>query len=128
MKEPHEFQDLTAVPVERRRYFTPAWFGDLLAARLSLGDTFWIGTFGTALFFVPAMVLLVLLARIALSANLASLLSGGALLALAAYHTAVAVAVLRTARARPDVGGWRWAGVVVSCAIAGGTALLALKM
>lgn len=128
MQKPHEFKDLTAVPPERRRYFTPGWFRKLLAAKLSFGDTFWIGSFGTALFFVPGMVLLVLLARIVFSVSMAALVSGAAMLALALYYAALAVAVFRTALPRTDVGGWRWAGVAVTIALTVGTGFLALAL
>ncbi|MFZ1468008.1 MAG: hypothetical protein WAT09_03415 [Paracoccaceae bacterium] len=128
MQKPHEFDDLTAIPAERRRYFTPAWFRDLLAARLSLGDTFWIGNFGTALITVPAVMLFVLLARVFLDPGMAALVSGLAMMAIAVYYAVLALAVLRTALPRSEVGGWRWVGVACTLAIAVGTALLALVL
>ena len=128
MQEPHEFKDLTAVPTERRRYFRPAWFRDLLTAKLSLGDTFWIGNFGTALITVPAMMLFILLARVFLSVELAGLVSAAAMMAIALYYLALTGAVFRTALPRPEVGGWRWAVVAITLANAIGSLFIALAL
>lgn len=128
MQEPHEFQDLTAIPTERRRYFRPAWFRDLLTAKLSLGDTFWIGNFGTALITVPVMMLFILLARIFLSPAMAGLVSAAAMMAISAYFLALTGAVFRTALPRREVGGWRWAGVAITFANAVGATFIALAL
>ncbi len=127
MQDKDDFAKLTATLAERRRYFTPDWFRDLLGARLSLGDTFWIGTYGTALIYVPGTVLLVLLARIALPPAAAAALTGLAFALLAVYHAALGRAVWRTALPRPEVGGWRWAGLAIALISAAGFAFYAMR-
>jgi hypothetical protein len=62
--------------VPRRTYFTPRWFANLLSARLSLGDMFWAGLFGTALFFVPAGLVLFFMASLLFSLAALSFFSG----------------------------------------------------
>jgi hypothetical protein len=121
MTQKDDYELLTETMSERRRYFTPAWFADLLAGRLSLGDTFWIGNFGTALVFVPAQVLLIVLAGLLLPAPWGMRLASIGAWALAAFHLALLRAVLKTALPRHDTGGWRWAGVAITALIAAGS-------
>ena len=103
MQDKDDFAKLTATLAERRRYFTLDWFRDLLGARLSLGDTFWIGTYGTALIYVPGTVLLVLLARIALPPAAAAALTGLAFALLAVQVS-------------DSVAGALWAKLIINCA------------
>lgn len=117
-----EFDDLSKTLEERRRIFTPGWFGDLLAGRLGLGDTFWIGNYGVGLIFVPVMVLLPLLLQVILGPGAFPLSSGILTAGLTLYLAALTRAVLIRARATPRVGGWRWVGVVFTlchCALSG---------
>lgn len=106
-------QELDRTHAERHRYFTLSWFGRLLRGDLSLGDTFWIGNYGIALFTVPFGTLLALVARMISEATFGSfLMACGGVLAL--YHLTLTRAVWLTARRTPSAGGWRWVGVVLS--------------
>lgn len=106
--------DTASIAAERKRYFTPRWFLDLLAARLSLGDTFWIGGFGTALVFAPFGFTLFLVAHWVLSPGQFRILMGGWITFLTLFHAALWTAIVRTAWRTPQVGGWRWVGVLVA--------------
>jgi len=112
----------------RSTYFTPRWFADLLSARLSLGDTFWAGLFGTALFFVPAGFILFFMASLLFDPTVLSLLSGLFLAIMALFHMALTTAVFRTARRAPQVGAWRWVGVLLALINAVILALTAIMM
>ena len=107
---PEEWQ---AIKAERARIFRPAWFADLLAGRLGLGDTFWIGNYGVALIFVPAILLVNVLL-----VNFAPGVVGPVLAVLVGlvglYKLALLRAVWITAGRTPEVGGWRWAGVAIT--------------
>lgn len=50
-------REIEKIEAERAKIFTPPWFGDLVAGRLGLGDTFWIGNYGVLLGVVPLVVL-----------------------------------------------------------------------
>lgn len=107
-----ENKDLEQVIDQRREIFRPAWFKKLLAGKLGLGDTFWIGNFGIALVFVPILFLFatVLLAFASDDALLnLSLAIVSALMTI--YYTLLVRAVFRAAKRTPEVGGWRWVGV-----------------
>lgn len=95
---------------ERRYIFTPAWFKDLLGARLSLGDTFWIGNIGTALIYVPGSFLLTVLGPLLLPLPLSLIFLGAVYVALACFFVALSFAMFRVARATPTAGLWRWVG------------------
>lgn len=117
--------DLGLIMAERRRYFTPSWFADLLSARLGLGDTFWIGNYGTALIFVPMGMLLVLPGRLVLPPAGATWLIALWFALVALFFLALTVAMLRLALRTPAAGGWRWLGVVLTASNAVSAALLA---
>ncbi|RYG93044.1 hypothetical protein EU803_02755 [Loktanella sp. IMCC34160] len=124
-----EFDDLAKTLEERRRIFSPGWFQDLLAGRLGLGDTFWIGNYGVGLIFVPAAVLLPMLPQLALGPRALTLSSGFLTAGLTLYLAALTRAVFIRARATPQVGGWRWVGVAFTlchCALAGLVAMIYL--
>ncbi|MDW3117721.1 hypothetical protein [Roseovarius pacificus] len=116
--------DLAAVNAERRHYFKPRWFVDLLSARLSVGDTFWIGGYGTALIFVPVGFVMLLVARIFLSAPQVANMLGILITFMALFHVALLTAVFRTALHNPQVSAWRWVGVLITLANATTMALL----
>ncbi|MFI0396318.1 hypothetical protein [Paracoccus jiaweipingae] len=100
---------------DRARYFTPRWFAELLSARLSLGDTFWIGNFGTALLIVPVTIILLLLPQmVAIPPRAQTALLGLWLAVLCGFALFLLVAVTRVALRTPSVGGWRWAAVGVT--------------
>ena len=125
MDQKDDYEFLTETTAERRRYFTPSWFADLLAGRLSLGDTFWIGNFGTSLFFVPANVVLMVLAGLFLPQSWTMRLPGLVVLAQTVFFFALLRAVWITALPRTDAGIWRWLGVAVTLFIAVSTAFFA---
>lgn len=112
----------------RRSYFTPRWFADLLSARLSLGDTFWAGGFGTALIFVPLGFIIFFLAFSLLPAAQYRWVNGGWIALLALFYVVLTTAVFRTARRTPEVGAWRWVGVLVILANAVGLTLFAMTI
>ena len=106
--------DLATIAAARRRYFTPRWFGDLLAARLSLGDTFWIGTYGTALIFIPIGFVLLVLTMIFLPPEQVANMLSIWLAFIAVFYVVLLTAVFRTALRTPQVGAWRWVGVFIA--------------
>lgn len=111
--------DTAAIAAERQRYFTPRWFMELLTARLSLGDTFWIGSYGTLLVIVPLGTALLLIAQWVLSPGQFRYVTNGTVTVMALYHAALLTAVVRTALRAPQVGGWRWLGVLIALFNAG---------
>lgn len=115
--DPEFRRTLERIQQERAQYFTPRWFGRLLAAKLSLPDSFWIGLFGPLLAVVPVTMVLATLAMWVDPAAGRPVLSGlTALLGL--YWGLVARAVLIAARRSPQAGGWRWAAVIVAMILA----------
>ena len=108
--------DITTIEAERKRHFTPGWFADLLSARLTLGETFWMGMLGVTLVFTPALFVLGYIPSKLLAPPLGDL-GFTVLLAIATVYFAVlTIAIFRTARRTPQVGGWRWLGVVIALA------------
>ena len=125
-------QTLSRIHAERARIFRPAWFRDLLAGRLGLGDTFWIGTYGVPVVAVFAAAglfcLLLILRRLpGLGGILDSPQPWLVALALlnAAYSLLLTRAVWIAARRCPEVGLWRWVGLALT-ALQAGLALLML--
>jgi len=51
-------REIEKIEAERAKIFTAPWFRDLVAGRLGLGDTFWIGNYGVLLGVVPVVVLI----------------------------------------------------------------------
>lgn len=51
-------REIEKIEAERAKIFTAPWFRDLVAGRLGLGDTFWIGNYGVLLGVVPLVVLI----------------------------------------------------------------------
>lgn len=100
----------------RRTYFTPAWFARLFGARLGMGDTFWIGHFGTQIALVPLGVAVALAVMLAAPSAMTTALF--VIVALeAALHLAVSQAVLRVALGTRGLLGWRIAAVLFSLAL-----------
>ncbi|TKZ21586.1 hypothetical protein FAP39_05640 [Shimia litoralis] len=91
--------------------FRPAWFSALLKGQLPLGETFWVGNWGTALFHQPLLALLVVL-------PLPSAVPGVLAVLLACFELALVRAVLIAKPGVPTPVGWRVAGVIVTLAIA----------
>lgn len=110
----NDFDELTRRSQDRRDIFRPAWFGRLLRAELPLGDTFWVGNIGVALVFVPMTVLVAVLASLVLSDRALDMVLAAMLVALCLYQVALTRAVRITARRTPEVGGWRWVGLVLT--------------
>jgi hypothetical protein len=121
-----EFEDLTAVALERRKIFRPEWFRDLLAARLGLGDTFWIGNYGVALVFVPLFFFIGLVAPAFFGQQAYAFLYPSFAGLSAIYQFCLIRAVFICARRTPEVGGWRWVGVAFTVLNFATSALLAL--
>lgn len=117
--------DFTKIEAERKRHFTPGWFADLLSARLTLGETFWMGMLGVTLVFTPALFVLGYIPSKLLEPPLGDLGFTGLLVIAALYFAVLSVAVLRTARRTPQVGVWRWFGVAI---ILANTAALAFTV
>ena len=76
--------------------------------------------------FVPATVLIAILAGLFLPQPGARLVVGAVLACLAVYFAVLALAVLKTALPRPEIGGWRWVGVALTASNAMMAAFLAV--
>ena len=95
---------------EKLPYFWPKWFKALLLGRLSFGDTFWAGLFGSALIFVPFGVIV---------AMMVSVIAPGALdpvlIVITGFYTVYLSLLTRvvfiTGWKSKDTGGWRWFGM-----------------
>lgn len=101
------------LPEDRGRQFTPGWFRDLFAARLSFGETFWMGHMGLALISGPFIGAAIMLASPSVRAGVTAVI----LLLAALVQTGVMQAVIRRGMQVQGLGGWRWAGMAVSIAI-----------
>ena len=108
----HE-NDLDGIQAEKKRHFTPRWFMDLLNARLSLGDTFWLGAVGVTLIFSPALFIFGYTLPLIFFPMSGNLLLNILLGVITVYYAVLTTAVFRTAVRTPDVGGWRWVGVAI---------------
>ncbi|MBD3804446.1 hypothetical protein BMG00_10955 [Thioclava marina] len=103
--------ELDAIQAERAKFFTPRWFGDLFAGRLSPGDTFWVGNYGPAMVVVPALVLIALFTAMASPGHLGPLFGGTAILA-GLYRIAVLIGLFRSVARTPGPKGWRIFGLL----------------
>ncbi|MFV0358343.1 hypothetical protein [Tropicimonas sp.] len=121
-------QELTGIERARRGIFSRDWFGQLYRGELSLGDTFWIGNFGTALVLAPA-IFAGYVALIVLGAGAAvwPWFLGLTATAVFVHFAFLACAVFIAATQAPEAGGWRWAGVAITVANAAGAALFAIR-
>ena len=100
---------------KKQSYFTPRWFARLFMARLSFGDTFYAGMFGSGLIFVP--VGFVIAAIVVVPApEVMPALTLWMTVFYAAYFSALFPAVLLTGLKSAQSGGWRWAGIGVALA------------
>lgn len=93
------------------RIFRPDWFRDLLSARLSLGETFWAGNYGTALFHQPVIVMLSVLA-------IPRIIPAGILAVLVIYQLALARAVYLAQPKVPTPRRYKVIGVLATLGIA----------
>ncbi|MEQ9695716.1 hypothetical protein [Shimia sp. SDUM112013] len=89
------------------KIFTPAWFKALFAGDLILGETFWGGNFGTALFHQPIVALLLVLPiSTAIPAAFWGLLT--------LYQLALTRAVILAKPGVPTPIGWKIAGIIIT--------------
>ncbi len=96
---------------EKTQYFMPKWFLELLLGRLSFGDTFWAGLFGSALILTPIGFMLVIITNIAFPEAVLGVLIG-IIGFYAVFMTLLVRVVFTTGWGCKTVGGWRWAGMV----------------
>ena len=101
------------LPEDRARQFTPGWFRDLFAARLSFGETFWMGHMGLALVSGPFIGAGIMLTSPAARAGTVAVV----LLLAALVQSAVTQAVIRRGMQVQGLGGWRWVGMAASVVI-----------
>ncbi|MFC5737078.1 hypothetical protein [Sinirhodobacter huangdaonensis] len=104
-------REIEKIEAERAKIFTAPWFRDLVAGRLGLGDTFWIGNYGVLLGVVPLVVLISGL----LYAQLPDLLTPFLRLFAAALGLWRLVTLRALARARTRLaarGAWPIAGLI----------------
>lgn len=57
-------EDMAAIAAERQLYLTRGFWVSLLKGRESLGDTFWIGNYLSALIFLPVMIVIFMMAAL----------------------------------------------------------------
>lgn len=91
--------------------FRPQWFRDLLSGRLSLGETFWVGNYGTALFHQPAIVFLAIL-------PVPRLVPAIALMLLAFYQIALTRAMVMANPKVPTPKVWKVIGTLITLGFA----------
>lgn len=94
----------------KAQYFIPKWFVALLLGRLSFGDTFWAGLFGSMLLFVPAGFVLTLIASIISPGDIDGFLII-MMTAYAVYMTLLLRVIVLTGWRCKTTGGWRWVGM-----------------
>ena len=99
------------------KYFMPRWFVWLFAGRLSFGDTFFAGMFGSGLIFVPLGYVIAGFMAVSTPGAMAAM---GFWMALfyAVYFSALFPAMLRTGLRVENAGGWRWVGILLCLAAA----------
>ncbi len=103
--------ELDAINAERAKFFTREWFARLFSGRLTPGDTFWLGNYGTLLWVVPALMLLAMVLAIVAQSSMVPILAGiGMVIGLfrLAVLRGLVIATLRT----PGPKGWRWVGAL----------------
>ncbi|KFE34155.1 hypothetical protein [Thioclava atlantica] len=102
--------EFDAIQAERAKFFTPRWFADLFAGRLSPGDTFWAGNYGPAMLVVPLLVLIALFTAKIAPGHLGPLFGGTAILA-GIYRIAVLSGLFRSVRRASGPKGWARIGI-----------------
>ena len=103
--------ELDAINAERAKFFTREWFARLFSGRLTPGDTFWLGNYGTLLWVVPGLMLLAMMLAIAVKTAMLPILAGIGML-IGVYRLAVARALVLATLRTPGPKGWRWFGVL----------------
>lgn len=102
---------MSDAPDNNSRIFRPDWFRDLLAGRLSLGETFWVGNYGTALFHQPLVVFLAIL-------PVPRLVPAAVVALLVLYQLALTRAVILAQPKVPTPKIWKVVGALVTLGIA----------
>lgn len=104
------------------KYFVPSWFLALFRGELGLGDTFWAGSIGGQLIFVPFWMITAMFAKM-ISPDLLTY----TLLVITGFYAVYYVLLFRAtvvvALRNNTAGGWRWAAIVF-CLIWAATAVL----
>lgn len=101
----------------REGYFKPAWFMDLFDARLSFGDTFWIGHFGTGIVLVPFGFFMALMVVVVMPPIYLDVFLMGYFALTGVFSVLITTAVIRTGWRAKSAGVWRWIGMISSLAI-----------
>lgn len=91
-------------------YFTPSWFLKLFRGEFGLGDTFWAGSVGGQLIFVPFWVFTAIFAKM-YSADMLTYTLLVASVFYAIYFVLLFRAIVATAIRNKTAEGWRWAGI-----------------
>ncbi|WP_158968329.1 hypothetical protein [Chachezhania sediminis] len=115
-------RELAAIQEQRRAMFRPPWLRDLVAGRLTVGETFWAGHLGLEFVCVPTWFILMIAIR--------ALPPGGGLAVMGIFTTLqsvlsvlVTLGVIRsawTSRTR----GWRWVAVIFSLIFSAASVLI----
>lgn len=103
---------MSDTPPDSSRIFRPDWFRDLLAGRLSLGETFWAGNYGTAMFHQPLVAFLTVL-------PVPRIIPAAVLFALVVYQFMLTRAVALAQPKVPTPVGWKIVGTLVTLGFAG---------
>lgn len=104
-------KELDAINEERAKFFTAEWLTRLFSGRLTPGDTFWLGNYGTLLWIVPGLMLLAMVLAISAQTAMVPILAGIGIL-IGVFRLAVLRALVATTLATPGPKGWRWFGVI----------------
>lgn len=99
-------------PPESSRIFRPDWFRDLLAGRLSLGETFWAGNYGTALIHQPLVAFLTVL-------PVPRIIPAAVLIVLVIYQILLTRAMVLAQPKVPTPIGWKIVGTLVTLGFGG---------
>ncbi|MBL4808370.1 MAG: hypothetical protein JKY31_13965 [Rhodobacteraceae bacterium] len=108
-------------------YFMPKWFAELLMGRLSFGDTFWAGVFGSMLLIIPAGFILAMGVSIA-APELFNGLMIGMMVFYALYMTLLLRVVLIKGWQCKTSGGWRWVGMGYTLLQTGGLYMMVTRL
>ena len=111
----------------RSDYFRPSWFVKLFGGKLSLGDTFWAGTYGAIMLFTPIWFAIYLTVTIAAPERIA-LVQTAIYIFAPLYCLPLFLATFSVAKRSPGAGSWRWVAVGHNAILAVVTVWLAWKM
>lgn len=101
--------DMKAIAKERQRFMTRRFWVSLLKGHEPLGDTFWAGNYLAALYFLPVMILLLVIGSFVPALSVLLSLS---FVIFGIYILGVARAVAVAKPKGQAVKGWRIVGVI----------------